>query len=171
VRKTAPSTILTWVRTWVVTLSSEATLLGTSLGVKPQVLADIINNSTGRSWSSEVCDFARRFVAGNNRDKNLTADCYHQINHPDPAVKVGTSSPPAHRQYEGGFVTKLAHKDLGLAVRAAEEAGVSLELGKRCEEIYRPLATGQQWSNRDFSCVLQALRDLKGRSGPSRPSL
>jgi 3-hydroxyisobutyrate dehydrogenase len=29
-------------------------LLGKRLGVDPQVLADIINNSTGRCWSSEV---------------------------------------------------------------------------------------------------------------------
>lgn len=29
-------------------------LLGKRLGVEPQVLADIINNSTGRCWSSEV---------------------------------------------------------------------------------------------------------------------
>lgn len=36
------------------TFSSEATLLGTTLGVKPQVLADIINNSTGECWSSKV---------------------------------------------------------------------------------------------------------------------
>jgi 3-hydroxyisobutyrate dehydrogenase len=33
---------------------SEAMLLGRRLGVDPQVLADIINNSTGRCWSSEV---------------------------------------------------------------------------------------------------------------------
>lgn len=83
-----------------------------------------------------------------------------QINHPDPLVKVGTASPPAHRNYEGGFVTKLAHKDLGLAVKAAEGAHVPLELGKRCEEVYRPLAAGQEWGNRDFSGVFQALSDF-----------
>lgn len=33
---------------------SEAMLLGKRLGVDPQVLADIINSSTGRCWSSEV---------------------------------------------------------------------------------------------------------------------
>ncbi|KIW04923.1 3-hydroxyisobutyrate dehydrogenase [Verruconis gallopava] len=125
---------------------SEATLLGTSLGVKPQVLADIINNSTGRCWSSE-------------------------INHPDPLVKVGSTSPPSHRHYEGGFVTKLAHKDLNLAVQAAHDAHVPLELGKRCEEIYRPLAGSDEWGNRDFSSVFKVLSDLKSRTVKSHGSL
>jgi 3-hydroxyisobutyrate dehydrogenase len=101
----------------------------------------------------------------------MVADLTRQINHPDPSVTVGTSSPPAHRKYEGGFVTKLAHKDLGLAVRAADEAHVPLELGKRCEEIYRPLANGQDWSNRDFSSVLQALNDLRNQGTRPRASL
>ncbi|KIX95867.1 uncharacterized protein Z520_08575 [Fonsecaea multimorphosa CBS 102226] len=125
---------------------SEATLLGRSLGVKPQVLADIINNSTGRCWSSET-------------------------NHPDPSVKVGVASPPAHRSYEGGFVTKLAHKDLGLAVKAAEGAHVPLELGKRCEEVFRPLARSEEWGNRDFSSVFQALSDLRANAGQSQAAL
>lgn len=58
-------------------------------------------------------------------------------------------------------MTKLAHKDLGLAVKAAEGAQVPLELGKRCEEIFRPLADSQEWGNRDFSGVFQALSDSK----------
>ena len=84
---------------------------------------------------------------------------------------MGTASPPAHRNYEGGFVTKLAHKDLGLAVKAAESAQVPLELGKRCEEVYRPLARGQEWGNRDFSAVFQALSDFRNAGGKSRTSL
>jgi 3-hydroxyisobutyrate dehydrogenase len=88
-----------------------------------------------------------------------TTDTLYQVNHPDPEVKVGDASPPAHRNYAGGFVTKLAHKDLGLAVSAAKDAQVPLELGKRCEEVYRPLANSQEWGGRDFSGVLQALKD------------
>lgn len=56
-------------------------------------------------------------------------------------------------------MTKLAHKDLGLAVSAADQARVPLELGKRCEEVYRPLANSQEWGGRDFSGVLQALKE------------
>lgn len=68
-------------------------------------------------------------------------------------------------------MTKLAHKDLGLAVKAAESAQVPLELGKRCEEVYRPLAKGHEWGNRDFSGVFQALSELKRNGGNLQASL
>ncbi|KAK8093151.1 uncharacterized protein PG998_014552 [Apiospora kogelbergensis] len=123
---------------------SEAMLLGKRLGVDPQVLADIINNSTGRCWSSE-------------------------INHPVPDVKVGDSSPPAHRNYEGGFVTKLAHKDLALAVSAAEEANVPLSVGRCVEETYRPLASSKEFRDRDFSVIFEALDSLGSSARTSKP--
>ncbi|KAG5803137.1 hypothetical protein H9Q74_012606 [Fusarium xylarioides] len=120
---------------------SEAMLLGKRLGVDPQVLADIINNSTGRCWSSE-------------------------INHPVPGVTAGDSSPPAHRNHEGGFVTKLAHKDLALAVSASEEANVPLAVGRCVEETYRPLAKSKEFGDRDFSVIYEALDSL-GFTGQS----
>ncbi|KAG5749957.1 hypothetical protein H9Q69_008500 [Fusarium xylarioides] len=120
---------------------SEAMLLGKRLGVDPQVLADIINNSTGRCWSSE-------------------------INHPVPGVKARDSSPPAHRNYEGGFVTKLAHKDLALAVSAAKEANVPLAVARCVEETYRPLAKSKEFGDRDFSVIYEALDSL-GFTGQS----
>ncbi|KAK0387652.1 hypothetical protein NLU13_3897 [Sarocladium strictum] len=120
---------------------SEAMLLGKRLGVDPQVLANIINNSTGRCWSSEV-------------------------NHPVPEVKAGDVSPPAHRNYEGGFITKLAHKDLALAVSAAAEANVPLAVGRCVEETYRPLAKSKEFADRDFSVIYEALDALR----PSTPS-
>ncbi|CAN9081751.1 unnamed protein product [Alternaria alternata] len=119
---------------------SEAMLLGKRLGVDSQVLADIINNSTGRCWSSE-------------------------INHPVPNVKVSGSSPPAHRNYEGGFVTKLAHKDLALAVSAADEADVPLAVGRCVEETYRPLANSEEFGNRDFSVIYEALDAMGSSAG------
>ncbi|KAJ4016170.1 hypothetical protein NW752_003291 [Fusarium irregulare] len=116
--------------------NNEAMLLGKRLGVDPQVLADIINNSTGRCWSSEV-------------------------NHPVPEVQVGDASPPAHRNYEGGFVTKLAHKDLALAVSAAQEADVPLAVGRCVEETYRPLAMSKEFGDCDFSVIYDALDSSK----------
>ncbi|KAI7759307.1 hypothetical protein LZL87_008684 [Fusarium oxysporum] len=83
-----------------------------------------------------------------------------QINHPVPGVKVGDSSPPAHRNYEGGFITKLAHKDLALAVSAAEEANAPLAVGRCVEETYRPLAKSKEFGDRDFSIIYEALDSL-----------
>jgi 3-hydroxyisobutyrate dehydrogenase-like beta-hydroxyacid dehydrogenase len=74
-------------------------------------------------------------------------------------VQVGNASPPAHRDYQGGFVTKLAHKDLALAVSAATEAKVPLEVGKLVERIYRPLAQSEKFGPRDFSVIYEALGD------------
>lgn len=76
---------------------------------------------------------------------------------PVPEVKVNHASPPAHRGYKGGFVTKLAHKDLALAVGAAEAIGSPLIVGKCVEQTYRRLATNGKWGDRDFSVVYEAL--------------
>ena len=186
----------------ILTDISEAMKLGVTLGVDPQVLADIINSSTGRCWSSEVSThlilespehrpsrgsksciqrkgpgwefiFAVEdasgllFVPCSSLRKRFqhTADITRQINHPVPEVKVANASPPAHRNYDGGFLTKLAHKDLALAVTAANQAGVPLEIGKRVEEVYRPLAKSAKFGNRDFSVVYEALGDLSTLDG------
>lgn len=138
---------------------SEAMLLGKRLGVDPQVLADIINSSTGRCWSSEVSPVEPCLFSSDPYSKKL------QINHPVPEVKVEGSSPPAHRGYAGGFVTKLAHKDLDLAVKAAEEAGVPLSVGQCVEKTYRPLAGTKEFGDRDFSVIYEALDALKLSAG------
>lgn len=135
-------------------------LLGKRLGVDPQVLADIINSSTGRCWSSEVSAVVLWSISSGSFSDNLL-----QINHPVPGVKVGESSPPAHRGYEGGFVTKLAHKDLALAVKAAEQAGIPLNVGQCVEETYRPLAATKEFGNRDFSVIYKALDTLESSAG------
>ena len=62
----------------------EAMLLGGRLGLEPRVLAEVINNSTGRCWASEV-------------------------NNPVPGALVD-KSPPCERGYEGGFATLLMMK-------------------------------------------------------------
>jgi 3-hydroxyisobutyrate dehydrogenase len=74
-----------------------------------------------------------------------------------PTVKLENQSTPAHREYAGGFVTKLAHKDLNLAVEAAKASGAPLLLGNLTESIYRPLAADEIWGKRDFSAVYKYL--------------
>lgn len=77
-----------------------------------------------------------------------------KVNNPVPEVTIGSSSPPSHREYKGGFVTKLAHKDLALAVSAAKIANSPVPLGSLTEEVYRPLAQpGSSFDNLDFSSI------------------
>lgn len=145
-------------------------LLGKRLGVDSQVLADIVNNSTGRCWSSEVrspanLPFTSKVIRLPHPDMANVSD---QINHPVPDVKVSGSSPPAHRNYEGGFVTRLAHKDLALAVSAADEADVPLTVGRCVEETYRPLAKSEEFGNRDFSVIYEALDAMGSAAGNSK---
>lgn len=61
------------------------------LGIDPQALAGVINTSSGRCWSSDVCN-------------------------PWPHINENA---PASRGYQDGFATQLMLKDLGLAVEAA----------------------------------------------------
>lgn len=63
---------------------AEAMLLGQRLGLKADVLAGVINSSTGGCWASAV-------------------------NNPVAGALPG-SSPPCEREYEGGFATSLMLK-------------------------------------------------------------
>ena len=63
---------------------AEGMLLGQKLGLDPQVLASVVNSSTGACWSSSV-------------------------NNPVPGALPG-KEPPCERDYEGGFATSLMLK-------------------------------------------------------------
>lgn len=134
----------------------EAMLLGERLGLEPRVLAEVINNSTGRCWASEV-------------------------NNPVPGALVD-KAPVCERDYEGGFATLLmlkvrrglaavvsdlmaisetdgALQDLGLASGAGLETGTKLPLGERAQEIYRAAVVAKpELGRKDFSSVYQYLK-------------
>lgn len=117
----------------------EAMLLGTSHGLSPQILAHILNTSTGRCWSSE-------------------------INNPAPGALRGTDkSPPAERDYEGGFAARLQAKDLGLAMSAAQQEGVPTPLGQLATTIYQALGENPEYMNKDFSVAMKALSTAVGK--------
>ncbi|BGP58657.1 hypothetical protein JCM8202_006367 [Rhodotorula sphaerocarpa] len=112
--------------------TAEAMLLGRSLGLSPELLASIINTSTGRCWSSET----------NN-----------------PAPKATPSVPtPADRGYTGGFLSKLMSKDLGLALSSAEQSGTPLPLGTLTRTLYSRLAGNDSFKDRDFSVIYEYLQ-------------
>ena len=107
----------------------EAMNLGTRLGLDGKALAELINTSSGRCWSSEV-------------------------NNPVPGVSKGA---PAERNYEGGFGLPLMRKDLRLAMAAAQEAGVQMVMGAKAGEVYE--AVEGQEGGKDFAVVYRWLRE------------
>ncbi|KAH9951276.1 3-hydroxyisobutyrate dehydrogenase [Amylocystis lapponica] len=112
---------------------AEAMLLGQKLGLDAQVLASVINSSTGACWASSV-------------------------NNPVPGA-IPEKSPPCERDYEGGFATNLMLKDMGLARDIAEAMSSPLPLGTVAQEIYEEVIQDDpELGNKDFSSVYRHLR-------------
>jgi 3-hydroxyisobutyrate dehydrogenase len=108
--------------------TAEAMSLGVSLGMDPQVLAGIINTSSGRCWSAEV-------------------------NNPYPGA---LENAPASRGYSGGFGTALMLKDLGLATSAAKAVGQPVMMGALAQQLYQAF-TNQGHGQLDFSAIIRLL--------------
>lgn len=108
---------------------AEAMSLGVALGMDPQVLAGIINTSSGRCWSS---------------------DTYN----PFPGVMDNV---PAARGYTGGFGTDLMLKDLGLASEAAKQAHQPVILGALAQQLYQTFSA-QGHGGLDFSAIINLYR-------------
>ncbi|KAI8086129.1 3-hydroxyisobutyrate dehydrogenase [Halteromyces radiatus] len=115
---------------------AETMLLGAKLGMDPLLLASIINNSTGRCWSSDS-------------------------NNPYPGAVPGT---PSGRGYQGGFSNKLMAKDLGLAMKAAESAQAHPTLGTMAAQIYAQLSNTKDFETLDFSSVYKWLAEQENNN-------
>mmetsp|Transcript_10575 Transcript_10575/g.20889 ORF Transcript_10575/g.20889 Transcript_10575/m.20889 type:complete len:315 (+) Transcript_10575:104-1048(+) len=113
---------------------AEAFAMGKCLGIDPKKLADVVNSSSGRSWSSE-------------------------INNPCPGVMQGV---PSARDYEGGFACDLMVKDLGLANAAASGARTALPMGALAHQLYTLMST-QGMGTKDFSGIYTTLRRNKDK--------
>ncbi|CRM46042.1 3-hydroxyisobutyrate dehydrogenase [Pseudomonas sp. 37 R 15] len=111
---------------------SEAMALGDALGIDTQVLAGIINSSTGRCWSS---------------------DTYN----PWPGV---IETAPSSRGYTGGFGADLMLKDLGLATEAARQAHQPVILGAVAQQLYQSMSQRGE-GGKDFSAIINSYRKLK----------
>lgn len=105
---------------------SEAMSLGVSQGIDAKVLADIINTSSGRCWSS---------------------DTYN----PYPGI---IEAAPASRGYQGGFGVDLMLKDLGLAAEAAHQSRHPLPMGALAQQLYQ-VWSRQGKGPLDFSSIIQ----------------
>eukprot|EP00592_Proboscia_alata_P005598 CAMPEP_0194382022 /NCGR_PEP_ID=MMETSP0174-20130528/57454_1 /TAXON_ID=216777 /ORGANISM="Proboscia alata, Strain PI-D3" /LENGTH=387 /DNA_ID=CAMNT_0039166937 /DNA_START=87 /DNA_END=1250 /DNA_ORIENTATION=+ len=109
----------------------EAMNLGNGLGIDPTILAGVMNSSTAKCWSSEVCN-------------------------PDPIVAAGVGG-PASLDYEGGFDIDLMVKDADLAVGAGAACDVSLPVGALSKELYRQVKN-RGHGKKDFGIMMQFLR-------------
>lgn len=105
---------------------AEAMNLGMKLGMDPHTLAEVINHSSGRCWSSDT----------NNPVPDICPDA------------------PASRDYQGGFASGLMQKDLRLALQAAQKAEQSVFMGALAEQMYQYL-NQQQDPSLDFSAIIR----------------
>ena len=106
----------------------EAFVLARKLGLDEQKFFDISSKASGQSWS-------------------MTSFC--------PVPGVGPET-PADRGYEGGFAAALMLKDLKLAMEAAKQAGVDVEMGGEAEELYEEFVE-KGGGNKDFSGIIKMI--------------
>lgn len=104
--------------------TAEALQLGIANGLDPKVLSDIMSKSSGSNW---------------------TLDVYN----PCPNVMENV---PSSNNYQGGFMTDLMVKDLGLAMETAVKSGSSTPMGALTRNLY---ALHQKAGNgkKDFSSI------------------
>lgn len=114
--------------------TSEAFQIAGSLGLDLALFSQIVNSSTGRSWSSEV-------------------------NPPIPGVNP---TAPSSRDYTNGFGLPLMRKDLGLALDAAKQGNVGLLLGETTFSAYKHVeAANEYYRTRDMSVIYKYIEDQK----------
>ncbi|KAK4688905.1 hypothetical protein P7C73_g1205, partial [Tremellales sp. Uapishka_1] len=110
---------------------AEGLALGRSLGIDPLLLHDIINSSSGQSWSSKVNS---------------------------PLTEVATS--PGSRGYSGGFQSRLMLKDVGLALHAAHKFSLPTPLTWAASSVYDSVCKEGDgaMASKDFSIVYEWLK-------------
>lgn len=111
--------------------TAEGFRLANSLGLDLNLFSEIVNTSTGRSWSTEV-------------------------NNPVPGV---LATAPASRNYDNGFGIGLMRKDLGLALDAAKQVGQPLLIGSATYEAYQFVERegGKEYQGKDMSVIYKYL--------------
>ncbi|MGY3898370.1 3-hydroxyisobutyrate dehydrogenase [Aeromonas veronii] len=113
--------------------TAEALALGVKEGLDPAVLSTIMGKSSGNNWSLERYN-------------------------PWPGVMENV---PAARNYQGGFMTRLMVKDLGLAMALAEHAHSAVPMGALARNLFN-LHAAQGQGSRDFSSIVELYLDKQG---------
>lgn len=104
----------------------EALNLGIDNGLDPQVLSNIMLQSSGRNWALELYN-------------------------PCPGVMENA---PASNQYQPGFMSKLMLKDLGLGLEAAAQSQSSVPMGALARNLYA-FHNSNGYQERDFSSLFE----------------
>jgi 3-hydroxyisobutyrate dehydrogenase len=108
---------------------SEAFRIAEGFGVDARVLTDVISKSSGNTWVMEKA-------------------------HPVPGLVPRAAS---SRNYEGGFMTDLMAKDLGLAVSAARDLRVPVVVAPAAQQVLR-LASSHGLGRKDFTAIYTFLK-------------
>lgn len=106
--------------------TAEALQLGMDNGLDPKVLSEIMLQSSGRNWTLEVYN-------------------------PCPGVMDNV---PSSNDYNGGFMTDLMAKDLGLAMDTAVNSQSATPMGTLARSLFA-LHAGKGNGNKDFSSIIQ----------------
>jgi len=110
---------------------AEGFALAEKLGLDPQKLFDVSSAASGQCWSLTTYS-------------------------PMPGIGPKTS---ADDDYRPGFAAGLMHKDLGLAMEAAQAAGADVAFGRAAYDAYdRMVETGE--AGVDFSGIIRAKRGI-----------
>lgn len=104
----------------------EALNMGINNGLDPKVLSEIMLKSSGRNWSLEVYN-------------------------PVPGVQENSA---ASRDYEGGFMTDLMCKDLGLAMDASQSSRSPVPMGSAARGLFN-LHQAKGHGKLDFSSLFK----------------
>lgn len=110
----------------LMTGTAEALKLGMDNGLDPAVLSEIMKSSSGGNWVLEKYN-------------------------PVPGVMENA---PASNNYQGGFMTALMMKDLGLALSTAQDSHSATPMGALAENLYR-IHAAQNGKSQDFSSVIK----------------
>ncbi|STX50122.1 3-hydroxyisobutyrate dehydrogenase [Legionella busanensis] len=108
---------------------SEAFVLAQELGLAPDKLFEVVNNSSGQCWTTS-----------------------HYI--PVPGLLPDV---PANRDYQPGFTAAMMLKDLLLSQEAAKQVNIETTLGKQAAAIYQQF-NEKGLGQLDFSAIIKTIK-------------
>ena len=106
--------------------TSEGAVLANRLGLDPQVFWDVASVSSGDSWALRTW-------------------------YPIPGIVETAAS---NRDFAATFATELAVKDVGLAVAAADQTGLPLEIGRHVAQMLQTVAD-HGYAQKDCSAIVK----------------